>query len=99
MQEKIQQEKLEMRTFILFLLLVSIGFLWLLRPFFRPHFLGLCHRGNFLSCAAKIIAAVQWPSQLDRSINFVAMRDNRGLADDLHCHLRRERRDSYLSKN
>ena len=38
MQEKIKQEKLEMRTFILFLLLVSIGFLWLLRPFFGPIF-------------------------------------------------------------
>lgn len=38
MQEKIKQEKLEMRTFILFLLLVSVGFLWLLRPFFGPIF-------------------------------------------------------------
>lgn len=38
MQEQIKQEKLELRTFILFLLLVSVGFLWLLRPFFGPIF-------------------------------------------------------------
>jgi len=36
MQESADQEKMEMRTFILFLLLASLGFLWILQPFFGP---------------------------------------------------------------
>lgn len=38
MQENNNQETMEMRTFILFLLLVSLGFIWLLQPFFAPIF-------------------------------------------------------------
>jgi len=32
------QDKLELRTFLLFLMIVSLGFLWLLKPFFAPIF-------------------------------------------------------------
>jgi predicted PurR-regulated permease PerM len=38
MQEKSTQEAMEMRTFIFLLLLASLGFLWLLMPFFGPIF-------------------------------------------------------------
>lgn len=38
MQEQAKQEKMEMRTFILFLLLASLAFLWMLQPFFGPIF-------------------------------------------------------------
>lgn len=38
MQEKIRQAKMELRTFLLCLLVVSICFFWLLKPFFGPIF-------------------------------------------------------------
>lgn len=51
MQEQAKQEKMEMRTFILFLLLASLGFLWMLQPFFGP---------IFWACA---IAIIFYPAQ------------------------------------
>lgn len=38
MQEDISKDALEMRTFIFLLLLASLGFLWMLMPFFGPIF-------------------------------------------------------------
>src|SRR5690554_2682216 len=38
MRARISRDTLEMRTFILLLLLASLGFLWLLKPFFGPIF-------------------------------------------------------------
>lgn len=38
MQGKISQDAMEMRTFIVLLLLASLGFLWMLKPFFGPIF-------------------------------------------------------------
>lgn len=73
MQEKIDQEKMEMRTFILFLLGVSLGFLWLLKPFFGP---------IFWACA---IAIIFYPVQQKLLARFPGRRNLAALFTLLLC--------------
>lgn len=56
MQEKIDQDKMELRTFILFLLVVSLGFFWLLKPFFGPIFWGCAVAIIFFPVQTRLLA-------------------------------------------
>jgi predicted PurR-regulated permease PerM len=73
MQEQAKQEKMEMRTFILFLLLASLGFLWMLKPFFGP---------IFWACA---IAIIFYPVQQKLLRRFPVRRNLTALTTLLLC--------------
>lgn len=73
MQERTKQDTMEMRTFILFLLLASLGFIWLLQPFFGP---------IFWACA---IAIIFYPLQQRLLKHFPNKRNSTAITTLLVC--------------
>lgn len=71
MQEKLDQDAMEMRTFILLLLVASLGFLWLLKPFFGPIFWACAIAIIFHPLQQKILA--RYPARRNLSAVFTLL--------------------------